>query len=491
MTPGQQTIREWRADPVKFVRDVFQVEPDLWQVRALRAFAQDDKRLRIALRACVGPGKSALLAWLGWNFLACYADVGHHPKGACVSITSDNLRDNLWAEFSKWQSRSPFLLKAFQWTAERIFAKHHPETWFLSARSFAKKADAEAQGRTLSGVHGRFVLFLIDESGDVPVPVLKSAEQAFSETGVEFGRILQAGNPSSLSGALYAAAKTYANQWLNIRVTGDPDDPERSPRIDMEWAKQQIADNGRDNAWVKYAILGEFPPGSLNALLGVEEVEAAMKRHLPEDAYDFQQKRLGVDVARFGDDATVIFPRQGRAAFKFVTLRNARSQDIAGRVAKAKKDWGSELEFVDGTGGYGSGVIDMLQLGGHAPFEVQFSGKADDPRFYNKRTEMWWRMAEWVKRGGALPFDPQLLRELTEPLYYYQDGKIRLEEKEQIKKRLGFSPDRADGLALTFALEEMPAQHSLIPMAERRIKADWDPLEHAPAPKLKAEWDPI
>lgn len=422
---------------------------------------------------------SAILSWLGWNFLVCYADVGHHPKGACVSITSDNLRDNLWAEFSKWQSRSPFLLKAFQWTAERIFAKDHPETWFLSARSFAKKADVDAQGRTLSGIHGRFVLFLIDESGDIPVPVLRSAEQAFSETGVHFGRIIQAGNPSSLSGALYAAAKTYANQWLNIRVTGDPDDPERSPRIDLDWARQQIADapGGRDNDWVKYAILGEFPQQSLNALLGVEEVEAAMKRQLPEDAYSFAQKRLGVDVARFGDDATVIFPRQGRVAFRCVAMRNAKTQEIAARVAKAKKDWESEVEFVDGTGGYGAGVIDMLQLGGHSPYEVQFSGKADDPRFYNKRTEMWWRMAEWVKKGGALPPDPQLLRELTEPLYYYQDGKIRLEEKEQIKKRLGFSPDRADGLALTFAIEDMPSQTTtLIPQAERRIKSEWDPI---------------
>lgn len=470
-------LRTWREDPVAFVREVFEVEPDIWQKEALVAYADaDEPRLRLALRACVGPGKTSALSWIGWNFLACYADVGHHPKGACVSITADNLRDNLWAEFSKWQSRSPFLLHAFQWTAERLFAKAHPETWFLSARSFSKTADAEAQGRTLSGIHGRFVLFLIDESGDIPPAVLRSAEQAFSETGVQFGRIIQAGNPSSLSGALYVAAKSQAHLWKNIRVTGDPDDPRRSPRIDLEWAREQIRTNGRDNNWVKYAILGEFPDRSLNTLLGVEEVEAAMNRHVAEDVYEFAQKRLGVDVARFGGDETVIFPRQGLVAFRPATMRNARSHEIAARVAKAKADWGAELEFVDGTGGYGSGVVDSLQVAGHTPYEVQFAGKADDPRYYNKRAEIWFRMAEWVKKGGVLPKDASLVRELTEPLYYYQDGKIRLEEKDQIKKRLGMSPDRADSLALTFTIVDQPSAASpYAPRQGQNFKKDWEP----------------
>src|SRR4030067_28379 len=159
-------IREWRADPVKFAYDVFKFDPDPWQAKVLRTVpTQKPGEMRQAMKACAGPGKSALLAICGWNFLTCYATKGDHPKGAAVSVTAANLNDNLWPEFSKWRSRSPFLMSAFEWTKTRVYAKDHPETWFLSARSWSKTADAEEQGRVLSGLHSKNVLYLLDESG--------------------------------------------------------------------------------------------------------------------------------------------------------------------------------------------------------------------------------------------------------------------------------------------------------------------------------------
>jgi hypothetical protein len=101
-----------------------------------------------------------------------------------------------------------------------------------------------------------------------------------------------------------------------VTITGDPDDPKRSPNISLDYARQQIASYGRENPWVMVNVLGQFPPSSINALLGVEDVEAAMKRHLLRHQYDWAQKRLGIDVARFGDDRTIIFPRQGLASFR-------------------------------------------------------------------------------------------------------------------------------------------------------------------------------
>lgn len=223
MNPSQRKIKEWRENPIQFVWENFKAEPDEWQKDALQLWGRQDlPKLRISLRACVGPGKSALESWCGWNFLSCYGERGHHPKGAAVSVTSDNLKDNLWPEFSKWQSRSPFLQRAFTWSKERIFATDHPETWFLSARSYSKSADPEEQGRTLSGLHSKYVLVLIDESGEIPVPVGKAGEQAFSERDCAFARMMQAGNPSSRDGLLYAAASTFSNLWHNIRVTGSP-----------------------------------------------------------------------------------------------------------------------------------------------------------------------------------------------------------------------------------------------------------------------------
>lgn len=479
MTPAQRKIKAWRENPVLFAYDNFKFKPDAWQEEALMAFGrQDQAKLRISLQACVGPGKSAVLAICGWNFLSCYGEVGNHPKGAAVSITSDNLKDNLWPEFSKWQSISPFLTEAFTWTKERIFAKDHPETWFLSARSWSKTADPEEQGRTLSGLHSKYVLVLVDESGEIPLAVLKSGEQTMAEAACVFGRIMQAGNPTSLSGMLYAAATTLREEWKVIRITGDPDDVNRSPRIDIEWARKQIQLYGRDNPWVMATILGQFPPASINSLLGVEEVNAAFGRHLTADKYSHSQKRLGIDAARFGDDPWVIFPRQGLAAFNPTEMRNPRTHEVAARVASIKNEFGSENEFFDDTGGYAAGAIDAMIQAGYAPIPVNFAGRATDPRFFNKRSEMWFLMAEWVKRGAALPPVPALIPELTSPTYTYQGGKFRLEEKEQIKKRIGRSTNYADALALTFALVEMPASNGLESLLQRtgKLEYEYDPL---------------
>jgi hypothetical protein len=278
---------------------------------------------------------------------------------------------------------------------------------------------------------------------------------------------------------LFAASQS--DNWTVIRITGDPDDPKRSPRIDIEWARQQIALYGRENAWVMAYILGRFPPGSINALLGVDEVRDAMGRHLTEDKFSYAQKRIGIDVARFGDDRSVLFPRQGLAALKPAEMRNATGPEVASRAALARERWEWEMCMVDDTGGYGGSVIDSMNLAGLPVTPVNFSGKSTDPRYFNKRSEMWFRMADWIRAGGSLPNDPELIRELTAPTYTFHAGKFRLEEKDQIKKRLTFSPDKADALALTFAVAESPTDRfrTAAGIVETAHKSEWDPLERA------------
>lgn len=465
--------QRWKADTMAFVTEELGVERvDSWQEKVLRDF-DDPAKQRIAMQACVGPGKSAVLAWCAWKFLACFGESGHHPNAAAVSVTADNLRDNLWKELAVWRNRSQFLQAAFEWTKERIFARDHPETWFLAARTWSKTASPEEQGKTLSGLHSKYILYLIDESGSIHPAILRSGEQGLSNC--VWGKIMQAGNPTDHSGMLKLAAGLQRHLWALHRVTGDPDSPDRSPRIGLDWARQQITEYGRENPWVMAHILGEFPPASINVLLGTDEVESAMGRQIREEDYAFVQKRLGVDVAREGDDRTVLAPRQGLAAHEMAVMRNARGPEVAARIALAHERWGHEVDMIDDTGGFGGAVIDALTQSGLNPLPINFSGKADDPRYYNKRSEMWFRMAEWVKRGGALPKDAELGRELTAPTYTFMRGKFLLEEKKQIKRRLGFSPDKADALALTFAMVDMPAKPA---GKSRRGKAEYeyDPL---------------
>ena len=459
MTVAASKIREWRNNANLFVREVFQAEPDAWQEEMLTE-ASKPGRVRIAMKSCAGPGKTAGEAWVGWHRLLCFADKGEHPKGSAVSITQDNLRTNLWPEMAKWRARSPLLMSAFQWTAERIYAIHHPETWFLDAKAYAKGADPETIGRTLSGQHSKYVFYLIDESGDMPPQIERAAEQGL--TTCEDGLIITAGNTTSHNGLLYKACSE--GKFYVISITADPDDPKRTPRVNAEWAREQIELHGRDNPWVMAYILGQFPPGSLNTLLTLEEVEAAMKRHYHEDEYAWSQKRLGIDVARFGDDRTVLFLRQGlQAGWEPVILRHQRTTDIAARAAQMKAEHDTEMEFVDDTGHWGHGVIDNLFAAGFTPQGVQFHGPPIDPRYKNRRAEMWIEMAQWVKRGGALPKIPALIEELTAPTYTMNLGKLQLEDKDQVKKRLNRSPDLADALALTFALPDQPSMRDILP----------------------------
>jgi hypothetical protein len=418
------------------------------------------------MKASKGVGKTALLAMVCWWFMATRIDA----KVVATSISWDNLKDGLWAEMAKWMAKSEFLKLEFEWTQTRIYSKRKPENWFMSARTWSKSASSDQQANTLAGLHADNIMFVLDESGGIPSSVMAAAEAALAnDVGPHTdAKLIQAGNPTHLSGPLYDASTKDRKNWYVIEISSAPDNPKRSTRVSIEWAQQQIDKYGRDNPWVLINVFGEFPPSSLNSLIGVEDVERAMNRKIAKEDYESSQKRLGIDCARFGDDSTIIFPRQGLMAFKCVEMKNARSHEIASRVIQAKMKWESEVEYVDGTGGFGAGVVDGLIQKGFSPQEINFSSKATDfKKYFNKRAEMWFRMVEWIKRGASLPKDEQLLKELIAPEYYFKDGRLILQDKEQIKSELGFSPDRADALALTFARAESASRSS----------TDYEPLD--------------
>lgn len=473
-------IKQWREDSVLFAKEVLDVELDEWQRDALIAFSGKDRVTRVALSACAGPGKSFVLAVAAWNFLLCYGGKGEHPKGFAISMSAENLEQNLWPELYKIQSRSELLLKTFTWTKSRIFANDHPSTWFIQARGFSKSANKEEQGRSLSGLHSEAAIVIADEIGSIDPVILKAAEQAFGNC--KTGKIIAAGNPSSRSSALYEITTRLRDKWKIIRITGDPDDPKRSPRIDIDWARSEIERFSISDPWVQCMILGIFPESSIDTLLTIEEVEESIARKYPLNICDGQERRIGVDVARFGTDSSVWASRSGLIAFNLKEMRGARGHELAAAVSLSYHKWGADQVFVDVTGGTGASCADSLLQSGIVPVEVYFSGKPMDSRFYNKRSEMYWLMAEWVKRGGKLPNHPKLVADLVTPTFSFKGGKLLLEDKETMRKRLGRSCDFSDALACTFALPDMPRQthEDLIRAAYQNPKnRDWDPYRDA------------
>lgn len=469
MSDAVASMLRWAAEPLSFVHEVLGLdEVDAWQEEALRALPL---QTRMALKACKGPGKSALLAWIGWWFLATRP----HPKVVATSITGDNLRDNLWAELAKWQKNSALLKAQFTWNAERIVYNAHPETWWASARQWPKSADPGQQADTLAGVHADHVLFLIDEAGGIPDAVVATAEaglaNAIQERGTE-AKLVLAGNPTHLEGPLYRACTRERKLWWVKSISSAPDDPNRTPRVSKQWAQEQIDKYGRDNPWVLVNVFGEFPPGQSNALIGVEDAARAAGRVLAERDFQDAPKVLGVDVARFGDDETVIAPRQGNALFKLKVFRNLDLMQVAGQVAQVIDRWKPDAVFVDVTG-LGAGVVDRLRQLKYAVIGVDFGGKPLQGKFLNRRAEMWWEMADWLKGGGCIPDDAQLLSELPGPTYFFTaKGQLQLESKDDMKARGLPSPNRADALALTFAA---PVAQRDVRFENRRAEHEYNP----------------
>jgi phage terminase large subunit len=359
----------WRNDVGLFALELFGFVPDPWQREAFDAWDRGDQR--IAFQACKGPGKTAILAILIWHFLTTRP----FAKVAATSISGDNLADCLWTELATWQQKSPLLLRTFEWTKTRIECRDHRETWWASARTWSRTANAETLGQTLAGFHGEYMLFVLDETGGMPEAIAVAADAALS-TGVEV-RMVQAGNPLQCDGPLWKAAKKERHLWTVIEITGDPDDPRRSPRISVEWARAQIESHGRDNPWVMANVFGKFPSASPLNFIPAGLIEEARKREALAQMTD--PLVIGVDVARFGDDKTVIRIRKGRDARTHppIKLRNQDNLQVATRVAQLARDMQADAVFVDG-GGNGGGVIDILRGVLHVPhvIEVQFGASA-------------------------------------------------------------------------------------------------------------------
>jgi phage terminase large subunit len=437
-------LKLWRERPDVFVREVFKATPDPWQDEVLKAFPHNQ---RICMKASKGPGKSCIEAWLAWNFLVTRP----FPKIAATSISGDNLRDGLWTEMAKWREVSPLLKETFVWQKERIFAKDYPETWWMAARQWSKSADPNTIGNTLAGLHADYIMFVLDESGGMPEAIMASAEAALSSC-IE-GHIIQAGNPTHLEGPLYNACYRDRGLWYVVEITSDPDNPNRSPRVKPEWAREQIQKYGRENPWVLVNVFGQFPPASFNALIGPDEINSAIKRRYKEVEFAESPRLLGIDVARFGDDSSIIFPRQGLQAFTPMEYRNINGTQGAEIVTRKWNDWDADGCFIDNTGGFGASWIDNLVRLGKSPIGVHFSEtQGIDPQYYNKRAEMAFKLIEWIKAGGALPDVLELTQALTQTTYTFKGEQIIIEPKDDLKSKLGFSPDHMDALMLTFAL---------------------------------------
>ena len=207
---------------------------------------------------------------------------------------------------------------------------------------------------------------------------------------------------------------------------------------------------------VRQELYCDFTASASDIVLPIDLVSASSAREIMESMVQGQPMVLGVDVARFGDDATVITARRGLSCMKQHTFRGLDTMAVAERVVAAVNQYNPDAVFID-VGGIGAGVVDRLRQLGYDVTEINFASAAADDRYANKRAEMYFKVRDWMEAGGAIPNEPLVKSELSIVEYKFTPaGKIILEPKEKVKEKIGKSPDTADSLALTFAMPVMP-----------------------------------
>jgi hypothetical protein len=210
---------------------------------------------------------------------------------------------------------------------------------------------------------------------------------------------------------------------------------------------------------IRQELYCDFTASASDVVIPIDLVTESANRLLTEkDVGADTPVILGVDIARFGDDRTVIFKRQGLWVEKPRTFKGLDVMGVVDQIIVAMQDYKPDMVFID-SGNMGAGAIDRLrQLGYTNISEVSFGSRAQKAeRYENIRAEMYFKMKEWMEQGGAIPDIPELKTELSVTEYKFSKrSKIILQPKEEIKDKTGKSPDLADGLALTFARPVMP-----------------------------------
>ena len=406
-----------------------------------------------------GIGKSALSAWITLFIMSTRP----HSKGVVTATTSPQLKTKTWAELGKWKK----LCVTGHWF--NYNASHGNMNMTHSEASDTWRVDAqtcrEENSESFAGLHaaGSTPWYLFDEASGVPDKIFE-----VSEGGLTDGEPMRFffGNPTKNTGYF---RKTFGSlrHRFNIMQIDSRDVQGTNKDLIQTWAR----DYGEDSDFFRIRVKGQFPRASSLQLIGTDMAEQAASRD------DFKDERavivVGVDVARFGDDASVIYIRQGRdgRSHNYKMYRELDSIQLAGHVAEVIDRLKPKKVFVDGTGGYGSGVVDQLINNGYGRVveDIQFGSRAIAADIYfNKRAEMYGEMKKWLEHG-IIANDQTLIDDLTGVQYgFAKENKIQLEKKEDMKKRGLASPDVADALALTFAF---PVSNA--PSRQIEVRTGW------------------
>ncbi|MBM3460733.1 MAG: terminase [Armatimonadetes bacterium] len=396
----------------------------------------EEEPLFLAVASGHGAAKTAFVAWVIQWFMACRG----HPQVVCTANTESQLATKTWRELAKWHKLSA-VKDWFEWTATSFFLKAHPETWRANAIPWS-----ENNTEAFAGTHEESVLVVFDEASKISDRIWEVTDGVFT---TKKNIWLVCGNGTRNTGRFHACFHGFKKYWRTWQV--DSRACRAANKGYLERLVEQYGGEETDQARVR--VRGLFPRSATRQLISTEAVQKAQQHQA--EGWDHLPKLMGVDVARFGENSSTICIRQGRKVFPIEVLPKMDLMQTAHHVAEAIRRERPIQVFVDGSG-IGAGVVDRLRQLNFTVTDVNGGNQSLNPRFLNKRAEMWWEMKEFIEGLCELPPEKgpgtTLKDELTAVEYDYTDkGRIRLDRKQDIMAEHGWSPDKADALALTFA----------------------------------------
>ncbi|MFD2264328.1 hypothetical protein ACFSM5_15600 [Lacibacterium aquatile] len=445
-SPSKRTIdlAAYADDPVGFCREV--LGDHLWSRQAEIAAAVRDNR-RVAVPSCHGAGKSFLAARL------CAWWIATRPPGEAFVVTSAptfaQVRAILWREIGRAHR------------AGKLPGKVTMTEWRIGQEmvGFGRKpADMDMTG--FQGIHARRVLVVFDEACGIPKPLWDAAETLVTN---DDSRLFAIGNPDDPASE-FAKVCTPGSGFVKIHIdalktpnlTGEEVPDELRPLlVGALWVEEMKGRWGEDSPIYRAKIGGEFPEEGTDGLFPPRLLKKAVAAEVETTGV----LELGIDVARFGRDETVVALRRGDGVEILYAGRKEDTMATCGRIVAAMRETGATIAKVDDAG-VGGGVTDRLREQGIAVMPVNVgTAPIERERFANLRAELFWNLRERMETGElCLPNDERLLSQLAMLRYAYDSrGRIKVESKDSLRRRGQDSPDRADAVMLAFAVSPPPS----------------------------------
>lgn len=442
--PFHVAIERYARAPIGFVREVLNAEPQAWQLEALRALARG--HTRVAIRSCHGPGKTCLAAWV----ICWFMNTRHPFKVAITAPTAPQLFDALWPELLAWFNRLPPSWRGL-WdiTADHITLRSDQECFATARTSRPEKPEA------MAGLHSTYILLVADEASGIDEAVFEAAMGSMSSAGAT---TLLIGNPTRNTGFFWRVHQLERDRWFCMKV-GHAD----SPRVAQSYVDEMARRYGTNSNAFRIRCLGEFPTADDDAMIPADLVDSAMRRDAPLDTS--APILWGVDVARFGNDASVLIKRQGYVVTEMP--RRWHQMDLMSVAGAIKHEYDISVSnrptliAVDSIG-LGAGVVDRLHEQGLPVLGINVAEAPGKDHYMRLRDQLWDELKQWLgTRRARLPLDDQLRDDLCAPRFAFTStGKLQVESKQSMRQRGLASPDSADALMLTLA------QHGLMVASE-------------------------